>query len=66
MSELFVNIGTALTGVLGWFTSMLAVIETALETSVILWLVLGITAVSVAPWIIRKVIGIVKSFRPSK
>ena len=66
MSDLLVDIGTGLTGVLSWFTSALGVIETALGTSVLLQIILAVAAVSVGFAIIRKVIAVVKAFRAGK
>ena len=66
MSDLLVDIGTALTGVLSWFTSALAVIETALASSVLLQIILAVAAVSIGFAIIKKVIQTVKAFRAGK
>jgi len=66
MSDLLVDIGTGLTGVLSWFTSALAVIETALSTSVLLQIILAVAAVSIGFAIIGKVIRTVKAFRAGK
>jgi len=66
MSEVLVEIGLGLTGVLGWFTSALAVLETALTTSVLLQIILAVAAVMIAFAIIGKVIKTVKAFRAGK
>ena len=60
MSEVLVAVGTALTGIVGWFSSVLSAIETALGTSVILQIALGVTAVFVGFKILKRVIGVIK------
>jgi hypothetical protein len=60
MSAVLEAIGTALTGVVSWFSTVLGAIETALATSIILQLALAITAVFVGFKILKKVISVVK------
>lgn len=62
MSELFVEVGTAITGIWGWFTAVLTNIETALSSSFLLALVFGLVAIYVGFLLIRKVIAIIKGF----
>jgi len=60
MSELFVDVGVGITGVLAWFTSVLTSIETALGTSFLLQLIFAIAGISVGFLLLRKVVNIVK------
>lgn len=62
MSALLVQIGEGLTGVTGWFTSILAVVESAITTSLLLQILLGVMAVYVGFAILKKVIGVIRSF----
>lgn len=62
MSELLVQIGAGLTGVTGWFTSILTVIETAITTSLLLQILLGVMATFLGFQIVKKVIGVIRSF----
>lgn len=62
MSALLVQIGEGLTGVTGWFTSVLAVVETAITTSLLLQILLGVMAVYLGFAILKKVIGVIRSF----
>lgn len=66
MSALLENIGTALTGIVGWFTTVLGAIETALSTSLILQLLLGAAALTIGFYIIKKAISVVKSFKTGR
>lgn len=66
LSELLVDVGTALTGILTWFTSALAAVETALTTSVLLQIMLGFVAVAVGFTIVKKVISVIKSFKAGR
>ena len=62
MSALLVQIGEGLTGVTGWFTSVLAVVETAITTSLLLQILLAVMAVYLGFSILKKVIGVIRSF----
>lgn len=62
MSALLVQIGEGLTGVTGWFTSVLAVVETAITTSLLLQILLAVMAVYLGFAILKKVIGVIRSF----
>lgn len=62
MSALLVQIGEGLTGVTGWFTSILGVVETAITTSLLLQILLGVMAVYLGFAILKKVIGVIRSF----
>ncbi len=62
MSALLVQIGEGLTGVTGWFTSVLAVVETAITTSLLLQILLAVMAVHFGFSILKKVIGVIRSF----
>ncbi len=66
MSVVLEAIGIVLTGVFTWFTGVLDVIETALATSIILQLLLGIVAVFVGFKILKKVISVVKGLMSGK
>lgn len=62
MSEILVNIGTAITGLLAWFNAVLSAIETAVEGSWMLQIGLGIGAGFVGFQILKKVIDVVRGF----
>lgn len=62
MSEILVNIGTAITGLLAWFKSVLTAIETAVEGSWMLQIGLGIGAAFVGFQVLKKVIDVVRGF----
>ena len=62
MSEILVNIGTAITGLLSWFNSVLTAIETAVEGSWMLQIGLGIGAAFVGFQVLKKVIDVVRGF----
>lgn len=62
MSALLVQIGDGLEGVTGWFTSILTVVEAAITTSLLLQILLGVMAVYLGFSILRKVIGVIRSF----
>lgn len=62
MSALLVQIGEGLTGVTGWFTSVLAVVELAITTSLLLQILLAVMAVYLGFAILKKVIGVIRSF----
>lgn len=66
LSALLVNIGTALTGMLAWFTSVLAVIETAIGTSSLLQILLGFVATIFGFGVVRYVIRTVKSIKAGR
>lgn len=62
MSALLVQIGEGLTGIGGWFTSVLNIVETAITTSLLLQILLGVMAMYLGFAILRKVIGVIRSF----
>lgn len=62
MSALLVQIGEGLTGIFGWFTSVLAIVETAITTSLLLQILLGVMAMYLGFSILQKVIGVIRSF----
>jgi len=66
LSALLVSIGTALTGMLAWFTSVLAVIETAIGTSSLLQILLGFVATIFGFGVVRYVIRTVKSIKAGR
>jgi len=66
LSDLLVNIGTALTGMLTWFTSVLDAIETAIGTSSLLQILLGFVATIFGFGVVRYVIRTVKSIKAGR
>lgn len=62
MSAWFVNVGTAITGIWAWFTTVLGNIETSMETSIILALVGGLVGIYTGFLLVRKVVAVFKSF----
>jgi len=62
MSEILVLINTALAGIMAWFVTVLAGVETAIETSVLLQILLGVMAVFLGFTIVKKVIGVIRGF----
>ena len=66
VSELIVNVGTVLTGIGTWFTNILTLIETALETSVLLQILFGVAGAGIAFWLIKTVFRVVRSIRAGK
>jgi hypothetical protein len=62
VSEILVNIGTAITGLLAWFNAVLSAIETAVEGSWMLQIGLGIGAGFVGFQVLKKVIDVVRGF----
>ena len=66
MSEILVLINTGLAGIMAWFVTVLAGIETALESSVLLQILLAVMAVFLGFTIVKKVIGVIKGFTKVK
>lgn len=62
MSEILVNVGTAITGLLAWFNAVLTAIETAVEGSWMLQIGLGIGAAFVGFKVLNYVIAVVRGF----
>jgi hypothetical protein len=62
VSEILVNIGTAITGLLAWFNAVLTAVETAVEGSWMLQIALGIGAAFVGFKVLVFVINIVRGF----
>jgi len=62
MSALLVQIGDSLAGIVVWFTVVLTAIETAITTSLLLQILLGVMALYLGMAIVKKVIGVIRSF----
>jgi hypothetical protein len=62
MSAFLEAVGEAITGVISWGTSVLSAIETALATSFLLQIGIGVSAVFLGLVLIKGIVGVVKSF----
>jgi len=60
LADTLTDIGEVITAVWGWFSSALTAIETAVGTSVILQIALGVTAVPLGIGLVGLVIGLIK------
>lgn len=66
VSDLIVDVGVVLTGIGTWFTSLLGTMETAIGTSILLQLLLGVAGAGIAFWLIRSIFRVVKSIKAGK
>jgi hypothetical protein len=55
-------VGTAVTGVIAWGTQLLTAVETALATSFLLQIAVGISAVFLGIILVKGIVSMVKSF----
>lgn len=62
LSELLVNISTGITGIMGWFSAILAGVETAIGNSFMLQLGLALAAAYVGFELIKKAVNVIRGF----